>query len=169
MNIPIYRAKKIDSDEYIIGSTIIKNKMWTSGKGYHDVFYILKDENVSILTRFPVYYPDVVRVDPTTLAIHFPDMLDSQGNKIFASLNEDGKGGDILLEASRLMCNLKIDDSSFREFTAIHTINGNRFVNEKILSDVGNYKDKHFKGFDILIYDFFMMKKRNIKVIGIQE
>ena len=29
-----------------------------------------------------------------TLSINFPDMLDSQGNKIFASLQEDGKGGD---------------------------------------------------------------------------
>lgn len=29
-----------------------------------------------------------------TLSITFPDMIDSQGNKIFASLNEDGKGGD---------------------------------------------------------------------------
>lgn len=34
------------------------------------------------------------RIDETTLAIHFPDMLDSEGTKIFASLSEDGKGGD---------------------------------------------------------------------------
>ena len=33
-----------------------------------------------------------------TLSINFPDMLDRQGNKIFASLQEDGKGGDIILE-----------------------------------------------------------------------
>ena len=31
-----------------------------------------------------------------TLSINFPDMLDSQGNKIFASLQKDGKGGDIM-------------------------------------------------------------------------
>ena len=31
-----------------------------------------------------------------TLSINFPNMLDSQGNKIFASLQEDGKGGDIM-------------------------------------------------------------------------
>ena len=31
-----------------------------------------------------------------TLSINFPDMLDSQGNKIFASLQEDGKGGDLI-------------------------------------------------------------------------
>ena len=31
-----------------------------------------------------------------TLSINFPNMLDSQGNKIFASLSENGKGGDIM-------------------------------------------------------------------------
>ena len=36
-------------------------------------------------------------IDPTTISINFPDMIDSQGNKIFASLNEDGKGGDIFI------------------------------------------------------------------------
>jgi len=34
-------------------------------------------------------------IDTSTLAIHFPDMKDSEGTKIFASLSEDGKGGDI--------------------------------------------------------------------------
>ena len=33
-----------------------------------------------------------------TVSINFPDMLDSQGNKIFASLSENGKGGDILFD-----------------------------------------------------------------------
>ena len=32
-----------------------------------------------------------------TLSINFPDMLDRKGNKIFASLQEDGKGGDKFL------------------------------------------------------------------------
>lgn len=141
------RAKSIYSDEYLISEDI-------------------KFELGLMYLRINGKWKEC---DKDTRSINFEDMLDNQGNKIFASLREDGKGGDRLLEESRLMCNLKIDNSSFREFTAIHTINGNRFVNEKILSDVGNYKDKHFKGFDILIYDFFMMKKRNIKVIGIQE
>ena len=78
MNIPIYRAKKIDSDEYVIGwyssPIIIEGKLYlsiTNQDGEH-------------------------RIDPTTLSIHFPDMLDSQGKEIFASLSEDGKGGDIV-------------------------------------------------------------------------
>lgn len=81
-NIPIYRAKKINSDEYVEG-------------------YFAKDYyEVSTLTRFSnIIFTDSVcfeEIDPATLAINFPDMLDSQGNKIFASLQEDGKGGDIM-------------------------------------------------------------------------
>lgn len=69
MNIPIYRAKKIDSDVYITG-------------------YLYKNGDFVTVHN--------IRIDPPTLAIHFPDILDSQGNKIFASLSEDGKGGDII-------------------------------------------------------------------------
>ena len=75
--IPIYRAKKLDSDEYVMGwysSPII-----IEGKTY-----------LSITNKDGEY-----RIDTTTLSIHFPDMLDSQGNEIFASLQEDGKGGDV--------------------------------------------------------------------------
>ena len=77
INLPIYRAKKIDSDEYVMGwysSPII-----IEGKTY-----------LSITNKDGEY-----RIDTTTLSIHFPDMIDSQGNKIFASLQEDGKGGDV--------------------------------------------------------------------------
>ena len=77
INLPIYRAKKIDSDEYVMGwysSPII-----IEGKTY-----------LSITNKDGEY-----RIDPTTLSVHFPNMLDSQGNKIFASLQEDGKGGDV--------------------------------------------------------------------------
>ena len=91
LNIPIYRAKKIDSDEYVIGNLI-------EDEG---VFYIIKNP---VVTHFnglqqltgECEYLD--RVDPTILAINLPDMLDSKGNKIFASLSEDGKGGDKMLK-----------------------------------------------------------------------
>ena len=77
INLPIYRAKKIDSDEYVMGwysSPII-----IEGKTY-----------LSITNQYGEY-----RIDTTTISIHFPDMLDSQGNEIFASLQKDGRGGDI--------------------------------------------------------------------------
>ena len=81
--IPIYRAKKIDSNEYVIGYLLPEYK----GK-----FYL----SVEWSSDFDGDTPDFVQIDISTLSIHFPDMLDSQGNKIFASLNGDGKGGDIV-------------------------------------------------------------------------
>ena len=75
--IPIFRAKKLDSDEYVKGW--YSSPILISGKLY-----------VSITNTDGEF-----SIDTTTLSIHFPDMLDSQGNKIFASLQEDGKGGDV--------------------------------------------------------------------------
>ncbi len=76
MNIPVYRAKKIDSDEYVIG--------------YYDGQAIVElgQQNISY------GYRKIHLVDPSTLAISFPDMLDSENNPIFASLSDSGKGGD---------------------------------------------------------------------------
>lgn len=74
--IPIFRAKHFRDNIYFIGSLI----------GKEDEYYIVQDEDME-------YHRPI---DITTLAINFDDMLDSQGNKIFASLSEDGKGGDIL-------------------------------------------------------------------------
>lgn len=99
INIPIYRAKKIDSDEYVEGYLIELEEM----------FYISCPQNIEPSTAkesTSVYLNEdcasidkdyFVAIDYETLAIHFPDMLDSQGNKIFASLNEDGKGGDLTI------------------------------------------------------------------------
>ena len=88
INIPLYRAKRIDSEDYVIGSyiaglyAIIPNELQAkviNGKIDIDLSEILKMRVIDI----------------TTLAIHFPKMLDSENNKIFASLREDGKGGDL--------------------------------------------------------------------------
>ena len=78
MNLPIYRAWCEKDSEYAVG------------------FFISDDKENEILTRLDSGEMYARGIDPTTLAIHFPDMLDSQGNKIFASLQEDGKGGDIM-------------------------------------------------------------------------
>lgn len=93
-NIPIYRAKKIDSDEYVIGYY---------SPAYDIHHYIIT--HLGVDTKVDVVYQmstDIHKIDQTTLAIHFPDMIDSQGNKIFASLQEDGKGGDILYYKSKI-------------------------------------------------------------------
>ena len=120
MNLPIYRAKKIDSDEWIIG-WLVRNK-------------ILVDIDENLACPF--------EIDPTTLAIHFPDMIDIKGDKIFASLSKDGKGGDICY----------VRDFSYGD-----------------LQGVARYEDNcfrvHRKGKAMGI----SLKCRDIKVIGIQE
>lgn len=81
LNIPVFRAKKIDSDEYVIGYYYKRSSR--RHEHYIDSYEIQKQLTGN-------------EIDPTTLAIHFPDMLDSEGNKIFASLSDDGRGGDLV-------------------------------------------------------------------------
>lgn len=128
--IPIYRAKKIDSDEYVIGwyssPIIIEGKLYlsiTNQDGEH-------------------------RIDTTTLSIHFPDMMDSQGNKIFASLQEDGKGGDI--------CEFKDWDRYYED----------EFLNKGICL-YENLKIVFTNRYKIMMEDLEF--KYDVKVIGIQE
>ena len=82
LNIPIYRAKKIDSNEWIIG--YLMHIIESNGNG--------KSPKIIYCIQNSLFY--VHEIDTTTLAIHFPDMLDSQGNKIFAALSQEGNGGD---------------------------------------------------------------------------
>ena len=83
INLPIFRAKKLDSDEYVIGFLL------------QDCFgfYIIQTDNA---LRCETLNQEAIEIDHQTLSISFSDMLDSQRNKIFASLSEDGKGGDIM-------------------------------------------------------------------------
>lgn len=95
-NIPIYRAKKIDSDEYVEGHYFYENIDVVKHEfkdGYRDA------ENHYM--GFGNGYVELI--NPSTLAIHFPDMIDSEGTKIFASLSEDGKGGDIIDDLTEKM------------------------------------------------------------------
>ena len=82
--IPLFRAKKIDSDEYVFGS-------YFKDKAIHSIITHSKTDYAD-----KAFYVNAVQINETTLAIHFPDMLDSEGNKIFASLSEDGRGGDLI-------------------------------------------------------------------------
>jgi len=76
-NIPIYRAKELDSDKYVEG-------------------YLFKTWNkYSLLWGTTNSIPSQIEIDPSTLAIHFPgSMIDKNKNRIFASLDNDyGIGG----------------------------------------------------------------------------
>ena len=74
MNIPIYRAKKIDSDDNIKSQSYIKKLI---GGNYHH--YLVK-----------YYSPDYedVEIDPSTLAIHFPDTSSTQSEKVWYNMEE---------------------------------------------------------------------------------
>ena len=95
--IPIFRAKKIDSDKYTCGY-LIRADDYESDSDEDQIVYFIMHKMENYRTNEVWDFVCNSRIDPATLAIHFPDMLDSQGNKIFASLQEDGKGGDIILE-----------------------------------------------------------------------
>ena len=83
--LPIYRAKKIDSDEWIEGYF----------REYRKQSWIIDMSNPN--------NPNDISVDSSTLAIHFPDMIDSDDTNIFASLSEDGKGGDICVDTANTL------------------------------------------------------------------
>ena len=140
MNIPIYRAKEIDGDEYIIGSLDF------NASRADDTFYHIITGNRYNHT-----------IDPTTLAIHFKDMVDSEGNKIFASLSKEGKGGDIV-ELKHIRY-LEDDEPSYMIKGLCIFRNSSFFV-----EDIDNK-------FDRVFYDEMGCNFRNeeLKVIGIQE
>lgn len=94
INIPVYRAKKKDKEEYVIGWLYCGKYIFPQHSGLGACIGLIRAD-------LPWF-----EIDTTTLAIHFPDMLANDSNKvlsngekelrIFASLSEDGKGGDIL-------------------------------------------------------------------------
>ena len=92
LNIPIYRAKKIDGDEYVIGYL---------EKTIRDTYKIIEITKISNKVGG---WTNTYNIDQSTLSIHFNDMLASDSDRllpngekdlrIFASLSVDGKGGD---------------------------------------------------------------------------
>lgn len=102
INLPIFRAKKLDSDKYIIGQYIeteFSNEEYCGIEEQETIIKhcIIKDFR-TVHDDYEYCNFDITEIDIATLSIHFPDMIDSQRNKIFASLQKDGKGGDIILE-----------------------------------------------------------------------
>ena len=103
----LFRAKEKNSNNYVIGYEYYNH--------VEDEYYITHYVSGSNY-----------KVDRTTRSINIEDMLDSQGNKIFASLQEDGKGADILFDTEYeytlsfdgLKFNLQglFSQSSFNEF-----------------------------------------------------
>lgn len=85
LSLEISETVKIEvySDEYIQGNLV----------NDRDGYYIF---DVRFFPASSMPMDKFIEIDPSTLAIHFPDMIDSEGTKIFASLSEDGKGGSLV-------------------------------------------------------------------------
>ena len=164
-NIPIYRAKKIDSDKYVYGYYFPQDytgdfssedaeereeieKHFICGTTVHNSY----DDEEGHFT-----FMGIDEIDPSTIAIHFPDMLASDSDRllpngekdlrIFASLSEDGKGGDIL----SFIQTKDYSDEITRTGTVNISFNG---LNGMSYSFMLNPKDRNFK---------------NAKTIGIQQ
>lgn len=82
INLPMYRAKSNERDGIYVEGLLI---------GVDDELNLC-----TIRTKDDYIGGEVCYLD--TLSINFPNMLDVKDDKIFASLNEDGKGGDILFD-----------------------------------------------------------------------
>ena len=137
-NIPIYRAKKIESEEYIIG--LLSEAVAISST----------NKDLKPLVRLWVWNKDGrYEIDPSTLAIHYKGMNDSDGKKIFASLDDDkGIGGDIVYIAGKGNCYI------------ISDING---VQALIIDNNANITD------DIFLISESYMENDVGKIIGIQR
>ena len=86
------RAKRIDNHRLITGTYIE-----AEGKAFiiQDIDSVSFDESIDAVTSSDCIYASVYEVQPETRAIHYPNMIDKDGNKIFASLRKDGIGADI--------------------------------------------------------------------------
>ena len=79
----LFRGESIYEDDlYIVGNYTNKAKICGVVADGH---FIQEDNSMEFF-----------EIKENSRSINFEDMLDSQGNKIFASLSESGKGGDIL-------------------------------------------------------------------------
>jgi len=90
-NIPIYRGKttkqNFTKEEIEEDISLIK---------IDGIFYIV-GLVVTLCNQIQSLTNDIVySCEDGTLSIHHYDMLDGEDTKIFASLSEDGKGGDIV-------------------------------------------------------------------------
>lgn len=96
MNIPNYRAKKIDREEYVVGSLFPINGKYIiiEDKSCREIYTYYGMGNFGEISQSGKL--GTFEIDPSTLAINFPDMIDSNNKPIFASLSECGRGGDEL-------------------------------------------------------------------------
>ena len=99
LNIPIYRGKKIDTEnEYVEGYLAPLSNS-------NSILYMYAIEETFEIVK-SITYKWFEQIDPTTVSIHHSTMIASDSDRllpngekdlrIFASLSADGKGGDVI-------------------------------------------------------------------------
>ena len=109
-NIPIFRAKRLDSDEYIIGDLFDGKYIIAKSELNRDISEALKHIREDILTKDCISaecknehhllnkmlnkllvnerLEHIYEIDPTTLSIHFPDSINTNSEKVWYNLEE---------------------------------------------------------------------------------
>ena len=157
INLPIFRAKKLDSNEYLEG--------W-----YSDTLFLCMGDfqgHFISYKKINVVGKEITlqeSIDPKTLSIHFPNMLAKDSNRyltngekdlrMFASLQEDGKGGDILQYKDKYNC----CNTSYL-FNLIYS----KEYNAICVREIDEEKELDF------FYELPTFMKEGLKIIGIQQ
>ena len=108
--IPEFRAKKVDSDEYIVG--LYSNTFFMCcGDNYG---HYISHKKLNIFDREITTQEEI---DVSTLAIHFPFMIDNDKNKLFASLKGKKGASKVLIKFNEDFSNdcVTVDEGSFIE------------------------------------------------------
>lgn len=79
---PIYRARIIGSNRWVEGYL-------TQTEMYSKKYVIQPHKEEGETSEY--------RIDMDSLSIHLPNMIDNKGNKVFASFDPRGRGGDLIL------------------------------------------------------------------------
>ena len=98
---------------------------------YSDEYFISEDIKFDLGLMYLRVNNQWRECEELTRSINLDDMTDRQGNKIFASLSEDGKGGDVLTDGEYKFV-LSFDGRKYR-------INGTN-INEEV-NDYENWED----------------------------
>lgn len=141
------RANRIDNGQEVIG-WLFWNKFIMIDKSDEEKIEICGEIHEKRFD-FGSGNPDCefYEIDPSTLSFNEKNMIDMNGNKIFAAINKNGKGGDMLHYYNGNYNNVT--------YLAVYLNGGFYFVNKDNLFFSGNIKPEISK-------DFFIIGKNNL-------
>jgi len=151
----LFRSYELDTANIIIGNYIKE-----------DGFYM--EDGIPICgkpcTRHYIQDEDCIKheIAPDYLSINFEDMIDSEGTKIFASLRERGKGGDIIAGT--------LDGDSYYDYVGSLYFSSNFMIS---ILGVWYNVDREKNKFELAECQekgkLLLSKLWNLKVTGIQQ